>query len=82
MSKAPVPAASPGRMRLFLSYARIWQEKRRTELLQTLIATDPHSPAEFRCNGVVKNVDAFAEAFDIKEGDALYLNPEERVRIW
>lgn len=46
------------------------------------IATDPHSPDEFRTNGVVKNVDAFAEAFGVTEGDALYLPPEERVRIW
>ena len=68
--------------RVLLSYARIWQEKRRSELLETLIATDPHSPAEFRCNGVVKNVDAFADAFDVSEGDTLYLAPEERVRIW
>ena len=68
--------------RVLLSYARIWQEKRRSELLETLIATDPHSPAEFRCNGVVKNVDAFAEAFGVEAGDALYLDPEERVRIW
>ncbi|MGO1590899.1 MAG: M13 family metallopeptidase [Ancrocorticia sp.] len=68
--------------RVLLSYARIWQEKRRSELLETLIATDPHSPAEFRCNGVVKNVDAFADAFGVQAGDALYLPPEERVRIW
>ena len=82
LESAPEIDGFTGVQRVLLSYARIWQEKRRTELLQTLIATDPHSPAEFRCNGVVKNVDAFAEAFDIKEGDALYLNPEERVRIW
>ena len=68
--------------RLLLSYARIWQEKRRDELMIQRVATDPHSPAEFRCNGVVKNVDAFAEAFDVKEGDELYLDPNERVRIW
>ena len=79
---APVIDGYTGVQRVFLSYARIWQEKRRTEYLQTLIATDPHSPAEFRCNGVVKNVDAFVEAFDVHEGDALYLPPEERVRIW
>lgn len=82
LESAPEIDGFTGVQRVLLSYARIWQEKRRTELLQTLIATDPHSPAEFRCNGVVKNVDAFAEAFDIKEGDALYLDPEERVRIW
>ena len=79
---APEIDGFTGIQRVLLSYARIWQEKRRTELLQTLIATDPHSPAEFRCDGVVKNVDAFADAFDVSEGDALYLSPEERVRIW
>ena len=82
LETAPSIEGWTGIQRVFLSYARIWQEKRRTELLQTLIATDPHSPAEFRCNGVVKNVDAFATAFDLAEGDALYLAPEERVRIW
>lgn len=71
-----------GIQRVLLSYARIWQEKRRDELMLQRVATDPHSPAEFRCNGVVKNVDAFAEQFDVKEGDELYLAPEERVRIW
>ncbi len=82
LDTAPVIDGYTGIQRVLISYARIWQEKRRTEMLQTLIATDPHSPAEFRCNGVVKNVDAFAEAFDVQEGDALYLPPEERVRIW
>ena len=82
VENAPVIDEYTGVQRVFLSYARIWQEKRRTELLRTLIATDPHSPAEFRCNGVVKNVDAFAEAFGVNDGDALYLAPEERVRIW
>ena len=46
------------------------------------IATDPHSPNEFRCNGVVRNVDEFYEAFGVKPDDALYLAPEARVRIW
>ena len=43
---------------------------------------DRHSPEEFRCNGVVRNIDAFAEAFTIRPDDALYLAPEKRVRIW
>lgn len=82
LENAPVIDGYTATQRVLLSYARIWQEKRRSELLETLIATDPHSPAEFRCNGVVKNVDAFADAFDVSEGDTLYLAPEERVRIW
>lgn len=81
-SEAPVIGGYTGVQRVFLSYARIWQEKRRDALMIQRVATDPHSPAEFRCNGVVKNVDAFAEAFDLKPEDALYLAPEDRVRIW
>ncbi|MCI2001719.1 MAG: peptidase M13 [Ancrocorticia sp.] len=80
--QAPVIDGFTGVQRVFLSFARIWQEKRRTEYLQTLIATDPHSPAEFRCNGVVKNIDAFDDAFGVRPGDGLYLPPEERVHIW
>lgn len=79
---APIIGGYTGIQRVLLSFARIWQEKRRDELMIQRVATDPHSPAEFRCNGVVKNVDAFAQAFNLEEGDALYLKPEDRVRIW
>ena len=68
--------------RFFLSWARIWREKRRIEYMRTLIAVDPHSPAEFRCNGVLKNCDAFVNAFHLSPADELYLPPEERVHIW
>ena len=68
--------------RFFLSWARAWRSKSRVERAETQLATDPHSPQEFRTNGVVKNIDAFAEAFSLQPGDALYLPPEERVRIW
>ena len=47
-----------------------------------MISVDPHSPDEFRVNGVVRNIDEFYEAFGVSEGDTLYLAPEERVRIW
>ncbi len=79
---APDIEGYTGIQRVFLNWARIWKTKRRDELVIQYLATDPHSPAEFRCNGVVKNVDAFAEAFDVQEGDELWLAPEERVRIW
>lgn len=79
---APVIEGYTGVQRVLLSYARIWQEKRRDQLMIQRVATDPHSPAEFRCNGVVKNVDAFACEFDVQPGDDLYLPPEERVHIW
>ena len=68
--------------RVFLSWARVWREKSRKESLEQQVATDPHSPVEFRANGVVKNVDAFAEAFGVVPGDALWLDPAKRVRIW
>ncbi len=82
LKEAPVLDGFTGEQRIFLSYARVWQGKVRDELLTTRIATDPHSPQEFRCNGTVKNVDAFAHAFDVREGDELYLAPHERVHIW
>lgn len=68
--------------RLFLSWAYVWQEKSRDEALRTRIATDPHSPAEFRANQTLRNVDAFYEAFDVSEEDGLWLPEEERVSIW
>ena len=68
--------------RVFIGFARIWREKRRDEYMIQALATDPHSPGEFRCNAVVKNMDEFARAFGITQADALYLPQEERVRIW
>ena len=72
----------PWQQRFFLSYARIWREKQRDEALRTQIATDPHSPTEFRCNQIVRNIDAFYEAFDVSESDALWLPQGSRVTIW
>ena len=68
--------------RLFLSWAAVWQTKARDELVRQRLATDPHSPAEFRCNQIVRNVDAFYAAFGVDEGDLLWLEPEQRVSIW
>ena len=71
-----------GVQRYFIGYALTERTKRRDEALITQINTDPHAPEEFRINGVVRNIDAWYEAFDVQPGDALYLAPEERVRIW
>ncbi|WP_144828570.1 M13 family metallopeptidase [Kocuria rhizophila] len=68
--------------RLFISWGYVWQEKSRDEALRTRIATDPHSPAEFRAGQTPRNVDAFYEAFDVSEGDGMWLPQEERVTIW
>ena len=68
--------------RFFLSWATIWRTKYRNEALKNQIITDPHSPGMTRATQPLKNVDAFYEAFDIKEGDKMYITPEERVKIW
>jgi len=82
LANAPVIDGYTGLQRVFLGWAQVWQTKARDELVELRIATDPHSPAEFRCNGVVRNIDAFYDAFDVKPGDALYLAPADRVKIW
>ena len=71
-----------GDQRFFLAYAQAWQSKAREGALRQQLITDPHSPAKYRTNGVVRNVDAWYAAFDVKPGDALYLPPDQRVHIW
>lgn len=68
--------------RFFLSWAQAWQSKVRPAETIRRLTVDPHSPPEFRCNQVVRNIDAFYEAFDVAPGDALWLDPGERVTIW
>lgn len=71
-----------GAERFFLSWAQAWQLKARDEEVIRLLAIDPHSPNEFRCNQIVRNLDGFYETFDVTEADGLWLDPEERVTIW
>ena len=68
--------------RIFLSWATIWRSKTRTEMLLQRLATDPHSPAEFRCNQIVRNIPAFYDAFGITDTDVLWLAEPQRVKIW
>ena len=82
LADAPVIDGLTGLERLFLGWAQVWQSKGRDEELQQRIATDPHSPAEFRCNQVLKNVDEFHATYVTGPDDALWLAPEDRVRIW
>ncbi len=82
LDDAPVIDGLTGVERVFFSWAQVWQTKMHDELMVTRLATDPHAPAEFRCNQIAANIDLFAETFGVKEGDALYLAPEDRVRIW
>ena len=71
-----------GPQRLFLSWSQAWQGKGRDAIVIQRLATDPHSPNEFRCNQIVRNIDAFYEAFGVTETDALWLDPADRVKIW
>ncbi|MGB5098767.1 MAG: M13-type metalloendopeptidase [Porticoccaceae bacterium] len=79
---APVIDGFSGEQRLFLGWAQAWRIKRRDQLAEQLLRVDPHSPPEFRVNGVVRNIDAFYDAFDVRPGARLYLPPAERVKIW
>jgi len=78
----PVIDGLTGDQRFFLAFAQAWRSHARDDALRRQVLTDPHSPAEFRVNGVVRNVDAWYQAFNIQPGDPLYLPPEQRVRIW
>jgi putative endopeptidase len=80
--KARVLDGLTGDQRYFLAWAQIWRTLIRDEQLRTQVTSNPHSPAPFRVNGVVRNIDAWYQAFDVKPGDKLYLPPAERVRIW
>ena len=81
-ASAPVIDGLSGDQRFFLSWAQAWRGKNRPEEVRRRIATDPHSPDEFRCNQIVRNLAPFYEAFEVKESDAMWLEPSERVRIW
>ena len=71
-----------GAERFFLSWAQAWRQSSRDEEALRLLAIDPHSPPEFRCNQIVRNLDVFYETFDVTAGDPMWLNPAERVTIW
>jgi putative endopeptidase len=79
---APVIDGLTGDQRFFLSWAQAWRGKNRPEEVRRRIATDPHSPDEFRCNQIVRNLAPYYEAFEVTPHDAMWLEPEARVRIW
>ncbi len=81
-AEPPVIDGLSGAQRFFLAWAQAWQQKSRPEETVRLLTIDPHSPNEFRCNQIVRNLDAFHEAFDTRAGDGLWLDPAERVSIW
>ncbi|MFN3911608.1 M13 family metallopeptidase [Hyphomonas sp.] len=80
--QAPVIDGLTGEQRFFLGWAQVWRSKYRDEAKRQQLLTDPHSPPEYRINGVVRNFDEWYEAFGVTPEDALYLPPEERIRIW
>jgi putative endopeptidase len=79
---APEIDGLTGAQRFFLSWARAWQLKSRDEEVVRLLAIDPHSPNEFRCNQIARNLDEFYDAFGVGATDELWLEPADRVRIW
>jgi putative endopeptidase len=78
----PVIDGLTGAQRFFLSWAQAWQLKARDEEVVRLLSIDPHSPNEFRCNQIVRNIDEFYDTFEVTESDALWLDPKDRVTIW
>jgi len=78
----PVIDGYSGAQRFFMGWAQSWRGKYRAEEVRRRIATDPHSPDEFRCNQIVTNLDEFYQAFSVSENDKHFMNSEERVRIW
>lgn len=71
-----------GEQRFFVGWAQVWRRKYREAEMRKRVKTDPHSPSQFRCNGIVSNLDGFYEAFDVKPDAPMFLPAEKRVRIW
>jgi len=81
-AEPPVIDGMSGAQRFFYAWALAWQGKNRDADVELLLTVDPHSPNEFRCNQIVRNLDAFYEAFSVTSEDALWLDPADRVTIW
>ncbi|MFA5941741.1 MAG: M13-type metalloendopeptidase [Sinimarinibacterium sp.] len=71
-----------GDQRVFLGWAQVWRRNYKDENLLQRLKSDPHSPSEYRCNGIVRNLPEWYTAFDVKDSDKLYIAPEQRVKIW
>jgi putative endopeptidase len=79
---APVIEGLTGDQRYFLGYAQSCREKSTDATIRQQIVSDEHAPAEYRVNGIVRNMDSWYDAFNVKRGAKLFLAPKERVRIW
>ena len=80
--EAPVIDGYTGDQRFFMAWAQVWRGKVREQQARQYLVTDPHSPPQYRVNGIVRNFAEWYRAFGVKPGDKLYLPPEQRVRIW
>ncbi|MEO1576959.1 MAG: M13-type metalloendopeptidase, partial [Pseudomonadota bacterium] len=80
--EAPTIGGYTGDQRFFMGWAQVWRRLYREDELRNRLVTDPHSPSEYRVNGIVSNMPQFFDAFDVKPGDALYRAPDDVVRIW
>jgi predicted metalloendopeptidase len=80
--KAPVIDGLSGEQRLYMGWAQVWRTKMREQQQIVQVKTDPHSPGQFRANGTLRNQPGFYDAFKVKQGDKMYLAPQERVIIW
>ena len=80
--EAPVIDGFTGDQRFFIGWAQVWRRLYRENELKRRLTTDPHSPSQYRTNGIVSNIDAFYAAFDLAPGDGMYRPPEDRVHIW
>jgi predicted metalloendopeptidase len=80
--KAPVIDGMTGEQRLYAGWAQVWRSKMREQQQIVQVKTDPHSPGQYRANGTLRNQPGFYEAFKVKQGDKMYLAPQERVIIW
>jgi putative endopeptidase len=79
---APVLDGLSGDQRVFLGWAQAWRGKLRDDAIRKQVVSDPHSPRQYRVNGVVRNIDAWYDAFGVKSGEKLFVDPKDRVRIW
>jgi putative endopeptidase len=81
-AEPPVVDGLSGAERFLFSWAQVWRQASRDEETLRLLTIDPHSPPEFRCNQIARNLDLFHETFGVDEDDAMWLDPKERVTIW
>ncbi len=80
--EAPIIGGYTGDQRFFMAWAQVWAIKWRDEALSAQIKNGPHSPGEYRANGIVRNFQPWYDAFNVQPGDAMYIPPEDRVKIW